>query len=143
MYKEILYEESDDLFNDSEFETIENSLSQIELVDHFLHSETETIIDLFYNINGRFNVCSPFFLDYLEVYHLSNFITNHLFFSHHKINYNNNIIKNLFRLTYITELKVTYDIISEYLYQFKINLDFNEWVLFCIKYTDLSELNFI
>lgn len=135
MYKEIEYGDYDEFLNDSDFENNEN-VSKLELIDEFLYFETENIISLFYNINSRFNHCSPFFLDYLEVCHLSDFIIRSLFFSKQNSNLHNNVL-NLFKLTYSTELNVTYNILSEYI----TTVEFHDWVLFCIKYTNLSEFS--
>ena len=91
------------------------------------------------DMKKRFSIISPFFLDYLEIYHLSDFIIYLLFnkTEYTLKNYNINFL-DLFTHTYNNELNISYNIISKYIEKFtNIKINFKTWVLFCITYSNL------
>lgn len=114
----------------------ENSKSQIELINDFLFFESYNIVLLKEELKRRFSLISPFFLDYIEVYHLSDFIISLLFTNDFKSkNYNLDYIET-FKSIYNNELNISYSIISQFLIKFiKVKLDFEKWVLFSIRYS--------
>lgn len=115
----------------------ENKKSRVELINDFLFFESYNLVLLIEDIRMRFSTISPFFLDYLEVYNLSDFIIYLLFNTEYKLKkYNINFL-DLFTNTYSKELNISYSIISKYLEKFKHKLDFKTWVLFCITYCNL------
>ena len=57
----------------------EHKKSKIELIQDFLYFESYNMVLLKENIKRRFSIISPFFLDNLEIYHLSDFIIYLLF----------------------------------------------------------------
>jgi hypothetical protein len=115
----------------------ENKKSHVELINDFLFFESYNLVLLIEDIRMRFSTISPFFLDYLEVYNLSDFIIYLLFNTEYKLKkYNINFL-DLFTNTYSKELNVSYNIISKYLEKFKHKLNFKTWVLFCITYCNL------
>jgi hypothetical protein len=127
-----------DYNSDSDKEKIK---SKSELIDDYLFYESYNLVLLKEDIKTRFSIISPFFLDYLEIYHLSDFIIYLLFNKTESIlkNYNINFL-HLFTHTYNNELNVSYNIICKYLENFtKIKLDFKKWILFCITYSNLTE----
>ena len=108
----------------------ENKKSHVELINDFLFFESYNLVLLIEDIRMRFSTISPFFLDYLEVYNLSDFIIYLLFNTEYKLKkYNINFL-DLFTNTYSKELNVSYNIISKYLEKFKHKLNFKTWVLF-------------
>lgn len=116
----------------------ENSKSQNELINDFLFFESYNIVLLKEDLKHCFSIISPFFLDYIEVYHLSDFIISLLFKVDLKLKEYNLDYIDSFKYTYNNELNVSYNIINKYLLKFtKIKLDFKTWVLFCITYSNL------
>jgi hypothetical protein len=116
----------------------ENIKSKSELLDDFLFFESYNLVLVKEDIK---NDMSPFFLDYIQIYDLSDFIIYILFNTEYKLKSYNTHLLDLFTHTYNNELNVSYNIISKYLENFtKIKLDFQKWVLFCITYSNLTEL---
>lgn len=117
----------------------ERGKSQSELINDFLFFESYNIVLLKEDLKRRVSLISPFFLDYLEVYYLSDFIISLLFKNDFKLkNYKLDYIE-YFKSVYTNELNISYSIISQFLTKFtKVNLDFNKWVLFCITYSNLT-----
>lgn len=114
----------------------ENTKSQSELINDFLFFESYNLILLKEDLKLRFSIISPFFLDYIEVYHLSDFIISLLFKVNFDLKKYNLYYIDSFKYTYNNELNVSYNIISKYLETFtKVKLDFEKWVLFCIRYS--------
>lgn len=127
--------------NESEYEN-DKKLSKPELIDNFLFFESYNMIILLENIKNHFSNTSPFFLDYIKIYNLSDFIINLLFLNKSYTqfkNFNLNFIE-LFRSTYYNELNISYNIIYNFLKKFNYNIDFKIWILFCITYSNLYEL---
>lgn len=121
--------------SDSDKEKIK---SKSELIDDFLFFESYNLVLLKEDIKQRFSYISPFFLDYIQIYHLSDFIIYTLFNTEYKLkNYNTHFV-DLFTHTYNNELIISYNIICNKFT--KIKLDFKKWVLFCITYSNLTEL---
>lgn len=121
--------------SDSDKEKIK---SKSELIDDFLFFESYNLVLVKEDIK---NDMSPFFLDYIQIYDLSDFIIYILFNTEYKLKSYNTHLLDLFTHTYNNELNVSYNIISKYLENFtKIKLDFQKWVLFCITYSNLTEL---
>jgi hypothetical protein len=113
----------------------EHKKSKMELIQDFLYFESYNIVllkeDIYINV-------SPLFLDYLEIYHLTDFIIYLLFNTNYKFkNYDTNFL-DLFTQKYSDELNVSYNIISKYIEKFiNIKINFKTWVLFCITYSNL------
>ena len=127
-------------YNDIEYDSDkEHKKSKIELIQDFLYFESYNIVLLKEDMKLRFSNISPLFLDYLEIYDLSDFIIYILFNTNYKFkNYNINFL-DLFTYTYNNELNISYNIISIYIEKFtKVKLDFQKWVLFCIIYSNLQ-----
>lgn len=129
--------------NEFEYNDIDSDLdkdhkkSKIELIQDFLYFESYNMVLLKENIKRRFSIISPFFLDNLEIYHLSDFIIYLLFnkTEYTLKNYNINFL-DLFTHKYNNELNISYNIISKYIEKFtNIKINFKTWVLFCITYS--------
>lgn len=113
----------------------ENKKSQSELINDFLFFESYNIVLLKEDLKQRLFI-SPFFLDHIEVYYLSDFIISLLFKTTFELKEYDLDYIDLFKYTYNNELNVSYNIISKYLEKFtKVRLDFKKWVLFCISYS--------
>ena len=111
--------------------------SKIELIQDFLYFESYNMVLLKEDMKKRFSIISPFFLDNLEIYHLSDFIIYLLFnkTEYTLKNYNINFL-DLFTHKYNNELNISYNIISKYIEKFtNIKINFKTWVLFCITYS--------
>jgi len=152
MYYDIDYEDAEEFYNDSELETDDIRKSKIELVDRFLHFESDNIIDLLYQLKETFSNISPFFLDFLNIVHLSDFII-YKTFKHPIVHtptldeFQKEFINN-FKIFYKNEIHLSYNIFKNYItkhntniQQFNSSILFEEWVLFCLKYTNLTEIN--
>lgn len=141
MYNEVEYNDNDELHIDSDFENYENNKSKYNLVDEFLHYEFDNILDIFYNIKDAFSM-SPFFLDHLTITHFSEFVTTLLFKEESKKRCSNSNTKfiNTFSSFYNNELHLSHNLINNYLKSFKFTIHFEDWVSFCIVYSNLSEL---
>lgn len=143
MYNEAEYNDNDELHIDSDFENYENNKSKYDLIDEFLHYEFDNILDIFYNIKDTFSM-SPFFLDRVNITHFSDLITSLLFkeeFKKRRSNTNTNTkFIHTFSAFYKNELHLSYDIITNYLKSFKFTIHFEDWISFCIAYSNLSEL---
>lgn len=113
----------------------ENNKSQSELINDFLFFESYNIVLLKEDLKQRLFI-SPFFLDHIEVYYLSDFIISLLFKTTFELKEYHLDYIDSFKYTYNNELNVSYNIISKYLEKFtKVRLDFKKWVLFCISYS--------
>ena len=132
--------------NEFEYNDIDSDLdkdrkkSKIELIQDFLYFESYNMVLLKEDMKRRFSIISPFFLDNLEIYHLSDFIIYLLFnkTEYTLKNYNINFL-DLFTHKYNNELNISYNIISKYIEKFtNIKINFKTWVLFCIKYSNLN-----
>lgn len=111
--------------------------SKIELIQDFLYFESYNMVLLKEDMKKRFSIISPFFLDNLEIYHLSDFIIYLLFnkTEYTLKNYNINFL-DLFTHKYNNELNISYNIISKYIEKFtNTKINFKTWVLFCITYS--------
>jgi|UniRef100_A0A6C0ANM6 hypothetical protein len=129
--------------NEFEYNDIDSDLdkdrkkSKIELIQDFLYFESYNMVLLKEDMKRRFSIISPFFLDNLEIYHLSDFIIYLLFnkTEYTLKNYNINFL-DLFTHKYNNELNISYNIISKYIEKFtNIKINFKTWVLFCITYS--------
>lgn len=111
--------------------------SKIELIQDFLYFESYNMVLLKEDMKKRFSIISPFFLDNLEIYHLSDFIIYLLFNKTEYALKNYNIHSlDLFTHTYNNELNISYNIISKYIEKFtNTKINFKTWVLFCITYS--------
>lgn len=126
-------------YNDIDSDSDKDHKSKIELIQDFLYFESYNMVLLKEDMKRRFSIISPFFLDYLEIYHLSDFIIYLLFnkTEYTLKNYNINFL-DLFTHTYNNELNISYNIISKYIEKFtNIKINFKTWVLFCITYSNL------
>jgi hypothetical protein len=132
--------------NEFEYNDIDSDLdkdrkkSKIELIQDFLYFESYNMVLLKEDMKRRFSIISPFFLDNLEIYHLSDFIIYLLFnkTEYTLKNYNINFL-DLFTRKYNNELNISYNIISKYIEKFtNIKINFKTWVLFCITYSNLN-----
>lgn len=124
--------------SDSDKEKIK---SKSELIDDFLFFESYNLVLLKQDIKTRFSSISPFFLDYIQIYHLSDFIIYILFNTEYKLKSYNTHLLELFTHMYNNELIISYNIICKFCNKFtKIKLDFKKWILFCITYSNLTEL---
>ena len=132
--------------NEFEYNDIDSDLdkdrkkSKIELIQDFLYFESYNMVLLKEDMKRRFSIISPFFLDNLEIYHLSDFIIYLLFnkTEYTLKNYNINFL-DLFTHKYNNELNISYNIISKYIEKFtNIKINFKTWVLFCITYSNLN-----
>lgn len=113
----------------------ENNKSQSELINDFLFFESYNIVLLKEDLKQRLFI-SPFFLDHIEVYYLSDFIISLLFKTTFELKEYDLDYIDSFKSIYNNELNVSYNIISKYLEKFtKVRLDFKKWVLFCISYS--------
>lgn len=127
-------------YNDIDSDSDKDHKSKIELIQDFLYFESYNMVLLKEDMKRRFSIISPFFLDNLEIYHLSDFIIYLLFNKTEYIlkNYNINFL-DLFTHTYNNELNISYNIISKYIEKFtNIKINFKTWVLFCITYSNLN-----
>ena len=129
--------------NEFEYNDIDSDLdkdhkkSKIELIQDFLYFESYNMVLLKEDMKKRFSIISPFFLDNLEIYHLSDFIIYLLFnkTEYTLKNYNINFL-DLFTHKYNNELNISYNIISKYIEKFtNTKINFKTWVLFCITYS--------
>jgi hypothetical protein len=127
-------------YNDIDSDSDKDHKSKIELIQDFLYFESYNMVLLKEDMKRRFSIISPFFLDNLEIYHLSDFIIYLLFnkTEYTLKNYNINFL-DLFTHTYNNELNISYNIISKYIEKFtNIKINFKTWVLFCITYSNLN-----
>lgn len=128
--------------SDSDFVNIETKKSKQELIDNYLFYETENIQDVYYDIKNKFYNISPFFLDHLTLVNLSDFLIYIMFKKKvpTKLSKSKKDFIKIFQSFYHNELNISYNIILNYSYNFKFTIQFEEWILFCLKYTNLSEL---
>lgn len=125
-------------YNDIESDSDkDHKKSKIELIQDFLYFESYNMVLLKEDMKKRFSIISPFFLDNLEIYHLSDFIIYLLFNKTEYTLKNYNIHSlDLFTHTYNNELNISYNIISKYIEKFtNTKINFKTWVLFCITYS--------
>lgn len=103
--------------------------------DNFIDYYKDDILFILEEMKSRF-VCSPFFLSYVTLPILTNYIYNTLSnrgfvtsrYSEHFDNY------------YKQELQISYTVMYNFLKRFKITLRYNSWLSFCYKHTDLYEI---
>lgn len=149
-----------------EYNDIEETkkLTKTEMINNYLYFEVDNIFYLHHNITHRFSLISPFFLDLLTTIHLSDLFI-HLIFGiplptpsltgkvslptpsladKVPFEFNSKLLPpsfvNLFKNFYHKELHMSYDIVCKYLKLFKTSIQYEDWILFCIKYTNLSEI---
>jgi hypothetical protein len=108
--------------------------------DDFLDYYKDDVLYMLEEIKSRFT-CSPFFISYLNLPILSDYIMTCIVKKPRKIQ-NTNSLHNLriFNTYYKTELEISYNIVSKFLKRFKITLPSNSWSHFCYTYTDLYEI---
>jgi hypothetical protein len=125
-----------DYESDFEEEDINN------IIDIFMHSKTDEVIDLYDSIRQRFHMSSPFFLSYLYSYHLTEYIIDKCILKNKStFTYKNKNMCNLFSEYYHNELQMSYNDIDKFLRStFKYSVSYNDWVNFCCLHTDLYEL---
>lgn len=112
-------------------------------IDNIFDNHLDSINNIFNDFKNRFSL-TPFFLGNLKITDLTDFIIDL-----YKFNKNTNIylntIQNTFQNYYNSELNISYNIIINFLKQNKINLNlqYNNWIKFCYKFSDLYELLFL
>lgn len=107
-------------------------------INHIFDHHLDTINNIFHDFKNRF-VVTPFFLGKLQNTDLTNFILDL-----HKFNTNTILHENhsMFKNYYYSELNISYNIITNFLKQktINLNLQYNNWIKFCYKFSDLYEL---
>lgn len=116
-------------------------------LDNIYNNHLDQIYNFYIDIKNRFSI-SPFFLGKLKSTDLTEFIINLYELKYNLINasifkVNKNIL-NQFKNYYNSELLVLYDLIQKLLKEifFKIDLEYDMFVIFCYRYTDLHEIFF-
>ena len=106
--------------------------------DNILLYYTDDILDIFDDYKERF-VTMPDFLCNLKGFVFVNFITEYIScpttypFKNTKTISENEIFEDIFK----NELIISYNIIHKFIKQFKIDLSFNNWKIYCHKYSDI------
>lgn len=120
-------------------ETNSNESNYIEIEDELINFHFDEILDIYYELKDRFYK-SPYFINLLQVIHLTEFICNLLNRTkQHKKTHSSVLLEN-FEYYYFDEIDTSYRIMYQFLKNFKFTLDKNTWILFCYKHSDLSGL---
>lgn len=112
-------------------------------IDNIFDHHLDTINYICKDFKNRFSL-TPFFLGNLKITDLTDFIID-LYKSNKNTQIYLNSIQNTFQNYYNSELNISYNIITNFLKQKKINLhlQYNNWVKFCYKFSDLYELLYL
>jgi hypothetical protein len=123
--------------DDNEIHCCESNYIEIE--NDLLNFHFDEILDIYYELKDRFYK-SPYFINLLQVFHLTDFICNLLNRTkQHKPVHSSVLLKN-FESYYFDEIDTSYRIVYQFLKNFKFTLDKNTWIVFCYKHSDLSGL---
>jgi hypothetical protein len=106
--------------------------------DDFLDYYKDDILYMLEDIKSRFT-CSPFFISYVTLPILSDYIMMYIV-KKTQIPSSINDRVHIFNTYYKQELEISYNIISRFLKRFKITLQYKSWLWFCYTHTDLYEI---
>jgi hypothetical protein len=115
-------------------------------IDKFNLYYLEDVIDIIYNLQEKFSI-NPFFLHHINTQLLIDFFNacskfpytnSFLYLEKHSIIYN-------YDYTYFLdeceeEIKISYDIISNFLKKFNYTCNLYYWKLFCFKYSEVNNI---
>lgn len=109
----------------------------VEIERDLINFHFDEILDLYYEFKDRFYI-SPYFINLLQVVHLTEFTSNLL--NGTKQHKGRHVLLESFENFYFDEIDTSYRIMYQFLKNFKFTLDKHIWILFCYKHSDLYEL---
>ena len=132
-------EEHPDNSDTNDNETNSNESNYIEIEGDLINFHFDEILDIYYELKDRFYK-SPYFINLLQVVHLTKFIGNVLNGTKQHKKTHSSVLLKIFESYYFDEIDTSYRIMYPFVKNLKFTLDKNTWILFCYNHSDLYEL---
>ena len=131
----------------SDYSSTEDHENHSDDTINFLLKYTDSIIDMFYDLESRFSVCNAHFLCWLKSTDITDFLVSSLFLQNTETLYQQFydkhwFIYDLFVEEFQQELSTSFDVISSLNKKTKKRLSFDEWSKFCMQYCILDDLHY-
>lgn len=119
----------------------EDSFSDTDDVDNFLHYNSDYIYSLYEDLQNRFSFISPAFLCNMRFHHIINFLCDLVLYKTSEYRCQNKIILERFKQMYSSELEISYDIVYRFLkHHFKFSIQYKDWLVFCYRQSAKYEI---